>query len=253
MSLKHPPRAKPLLIAAAVALLAHLALASLWLSANRPVEVQAASSPGLQTEPAGQGDSENATRSTSPVAADVGDARPAEAVATPVPAPMEAPAGAMTTPAKPAPLAAGPSSRLWVPNRLPRLPRADARAAMPLRAAPLVRPGPALTKTAPAPARPVAAGSTSAADSPATLAAYAKAVRAHLARYIKELPADAKGEARVQFTVDPDGRVRDVQLVKASGHAGLDALTRALPEQAQPLPTPGGKAVRIEIPVQAAP
>lgn len=238
-----------MLIAATVALLVHLVLLGLWLPTNRPAVLLASSSSTESAELHAQRSSSVSAEPLVSEAADIGDARPAEAVAAPVPAPVEAPAGTMGTLAMPALASAAPPSRLWVPNRLPRLPRPGVRAATPLRAAPLLRPGPALAKSAPAVALRTAG---SAADSPAALAAYAKAVRAHLARYIKELPADAKGEARVQFTVGPDGRVRDVQLVKVSGHAGLDALTRALPEQAQPLPSPGSKAVRIEIPVQAA-
>jgi protein TonB len=82
-------------------------------------------------------------------------------------------------------------------------------------------------------------------------ATYAQRVRQHLAAYAGALPPGASGEARVQFVVQPDGRVSNVQLVKRSGHAALDAMALSLPQQAQPLPLPGPLPQRLEVPLQA--
>lgn len=83
-------------------------------------------------------------------------------------------------------------------------------------------------------------------------AGYANRVRQHLGRFAGALPPGAVGEARVQFVVQPDGRVTEVQLVKRSGSAGLDALALSLPVSAQPLPLPGAVPQRLEVPLQAA-
>ncbi|MES2682313.1 MAG: TonB family protein [Pseudomonadota bacterium] len=80
---------------------------------------------------------------------------------------------------------------------------------------------------------------------------YANRVRQHLARFAGSLPPGANGEARVQFVVQPDGQVTNVQLVKLSGHAGLDSVALNLPTLAQPLPLPGESPQRLEVPVQA--
>ncbi len=80
---------------------------------------------------------------------------------------------------------------------------------------------------------------------------YAQRVRRHLAGYAGALPPGASGEARVQFVVQPDGRVSNVQLVKRSGHAALDVMALSLPQQAQPLPLPGPQPQRLEVPLQA--
>lgn len=90
--------------------------------------------------------------------------------------------------------------------------------------------------------------------SPAALSVnreYASFVRQHLARFAGALPAGAAGEARVQFVVQLDGRVSEVFLVKRSGNAGLDAVALSLPVKAQPLPLPGARPQRLEVPVQA--
>ncbi|MES2885883.1 MAG: TonB family protein [Pseudomonadota bacterium] len=82
-------------------------------------------------------------------------------------------------------------------------------------------------------------------------ASYANRVRQHLARYAGALPPGASGEARVQFVVQPDGRVSNVLLVMRSGNAGLDSVALSLPTLAQPLPLPGPLPQRLEVPVQA--
>lgn len=82
-------------------------------------------------------------------------------------------------------------------------------------------------------------------------ASYANRVRQHLARYAGALPPGASGEARVQFVVQPDGRVSNVLLVMKSGNAGLDSVALSLPTLAQPLPLPGPLPQRLEVPVQA--
>jgi len=107
-----------------------------------------------------------------------------------------------------------------------------------------------------APSKPAApSGNGSAGGTPAAVTAdagYANRVRQHLGRFAGALPPGAVGEARVQFVVQPDGRVTEVQLVKRSGSAGLDALALSLPVTAQPLPLPGAVPQRLEVPLQAA-
>ena len=132
-------------------------------------------------------------------------------------------------------------------------------------------PEPARSKPKPAPSAPVsrparepaasertiflAPGNQSAGEAAVAPASnsYGRRVREHLARFAGNLPPGANGEARVQFVVQPDGRVSDVRLVKRSGHLGLDAVALRLPEIAQPLPSPGERAQRLEVPVQAVP
>lgn len=110
----------------------------------------------------------------------------------------------------------------------------------------------------PAPAKPAAVASARSAGGGSTVAAvmadagYANRVRQHLGRFAGALPPGAVGEARVQFVVQPDGRVTEVQLVKRSGSSALDALALSLPVQAQPLPLPGAVPQLLEVPLQAA-
>lgn len=148
-------------------------------------------------------------------------------VAKAVPAPRPAPPVAKPEP-KPAP---------------PAKPAAPVTAAKPA-------PKPAAAKPA-APAAARGAGGGTAATVTAD-AGYANRVRQHLGRYAGALPPGAVGEARVQFVVQPDGRVTEVQLVKRSGSAALDALALNLPVQAQPLPLPGAVPQRLEVPLQVA-
>ena len=109
-------------------------------------------------------------------------------------------------------------------------------------------PTPATPKAEPLPAAPPAAAPREVSRAGSD---YARQVRQHLARFAGGLPPGASGEARVQFVVAPDGRVSEVRLVKASGHLGLDAVALSLPDIAQPLPSPGETAQRLEVPVQA--
>lgn len=110
----------------------------------------------------------------------------------------------------------------------------------------------------PASAKPAAVASARSAGGGSTVAAvmadagYANRVRQHLGRFAGALPPGAVGEARVQFVVQPDGRVTEVQLVKRSGSSALDALALSLPVQAQPLPLPGAVPQLLEVPLQAA-
>lgn len=107
-----------------------------------------------------------------------------------------------------------------------------------------------------APSKPATAGGQGVAGGTVAAvtadAGYANRVRQHLGRFAGALPPGAVGEARVQFVVQPDGRVTEVQLVKRSGSAGLDALALSLPVTAQPLPLPGAVPQRLEVPLQAA-
>lgn len=125
--------------------------------------------------------------------------------------------------------------------------------------APIIAAAPAASGAEPGqPSPPVAAPlpvTGAHGDSTAVIAAdsdYANRVRQHLARFAGALPPGVRGEARVQFVVQRDGRVTDVQLVRRSGHEELDALALSLPRNAQPLPLPGAVPQRLEVPVQAA-
>ena len=99
--------------------------------------------------------------------------------------------------------------------------------------------------------KPIEADGGSTATVISADASYANRVRQHLARYAGALPPGASGEARVQFVVQPDGRVSNVLLVMKSGNAGLDSVALSLPTLAQPLPLPGPLPQRLEVPVQA--
>lgn len=99
--------------------------------------------------------------------------------------------------------------------------------------------------------KPIEADGGSTATVISADASYANRVRQHLARYAGALPPGASGEARVQFVVQPDGRVSNVLLVMKSGNAGLDSVAMSLPTLAQPLPLPGPLPQRLEVPVQA--
>ena len=160
------------------------------------------------------------------------------------------------------------------PVAKPAAPVAKAEAKPPPKPAPAAKPPVAIAAAKPAPKpevkpevkpaapKPAAAskpsspsGSGSAGGTVAAITAdagYANRVRQHLGRFAGALPPGAVGEARVQFVVQPDGRVTEVQLVKRSGSAGLDALALSLPVTAQPLPLPGAVPQRLEVPLQAA-
>ncbi len=83
---------------------------------------------------------------------------------------------------------------------------------------------------------------------------YRGLVAAHLARY-KQYPAEARsrgehGVATVFFTIDADGRVTSVKLVRASGVSSLDRETQAMVQRASPFPTPSsGRPMRFIVPV----
>ncbi|OYU47310.1 MAG: hypothetical protein CFE31_17470 [Rhizobiales bacterium PAR1] len=64
----------------------------------------------------------------------------------------------------------------------------------------------------------------------------------HIVRF-KHYPEQARakrlgGEALVSFTLDADGRVSDVQVVRSAGHALLDQAAVAVLQRANPLPKP---------------
>ena len=121
---------------------------------------------------------------------------------------------------------------------------------VPAKSEPEPRPAAKLPETKPQ-ARSVEAGRNDSAPIISADASYANRVRQHLARYAGALPPGASGEARVQFVVQPDGRVSNVLLVMRSGNAGLDSVALSLPTLAQPLPLPGPLPQRLEVPVQA--
>lgn len=175
-------------------------------------------------------------------------AEPTPAKPEPVAAPVIAVKPAPKPESKPAPkvepevAAKPPASEAKAVAKVEARPASANRPAVPAKPAastPDRRPAPASTGTG---TRPV---QTAGVD-------YGNRVRQHLARFAGALPAGAVGEAKVQFVVQPDGRVTDLKLVKASGHAGLDALAMSLPLNAQPLPLPGAVAQRLEVPIQAA-
>lgn len=81
---------------------------------------------------------------------------------------------------------------------------------------------------------------------------YGERVRRHLSRFAGDLPGAAGGEARVRFTVDAEGNVSAIELLRSSGDPQLDEAALALPGQAAPLPLPAVGSLRLEVPVRAA-
>jgi protein TonB len=81
------------------------------------------------------------------------------------------------------------------------------------------------------------------------------ALVAHIERF-KRYPAEARahevrGVARVAFTIDHDGWVRESRIVQSSGSPELDAETLAMLTRAQPMPRPPAKlsALSFVVPV----
>jgi protein TonB len=115
------------------------------------------------------------------------------------------------------------------------------------------RPRPTKTARAAKPAADPAAGEVGDGVEIAGPDNYAQRVRQHLASFVGPLSTGGGGEARVQFVVQPNGRVSQVELVRRSGNPALDMMALALPRKAQPLPIPEGGPQRLEVPVQALP
>jgi protein TonB len=70
------------------------------------------------------------------------------------------------------------------------------------------------------------------------------ALAAHIERF-KRYPPEARargqrGAARVSFTIERDGRLRESHIVKSSGWQELDRETLAMLTRAQPMPKPPG-------------
>jgi protein TonB len=70
-------------------------------------------------------------------------------------------------------------------------------------------------------------------------------------RKISRVPnraAGAKGKARVGISITPAGSIASVQIVKSSGHAGIDKLALSQVRRAGPFaPTPTGQAVHVVV------
>ena len=81
---------------------------------------------------------------------------------------------------------------------------------------------------------------------------YYQQVQRRLAAFATALPETAIGEARLRFTVESDGGIRDLQLARASGDAVLDRAALGLVRSAIPLPAPPqGLALTLEVPIWA--
>ncbi|MGQ0699826.1 MAG: TonB family protein [Panacagrimonas sp.] len=81
---------------------------------------------------------------------------------------------------------------------------------------------------------------------------YFARLRVHLAGYRRDVLAGSDRTARavVAFTVSPVGEIAGLELVQASGFPELDVEALELVARAVPLPPPpGGRAVRLSVPV----
>jgi protein TonB len=182
--------------------------------------------------------------------------------------------------AAPAPNAAPAEPRQPMPEQpdqpqAPAPPLAVPQARAPLPADPVTLPPPATVRAAPAPAPaqavPVAppaaiapagtgrgASPLPGADPRAKQAEvdYRAIVNAYLARR-KSYPAEAKkahqeGTVAIRFTVDRNGGVSDVRLIRGSGHDVLDAATLALLQRVAPLPRMPASVPRDSMPMAVA-
>lgn len=102
------------------------------------------------------------------------------------------------------------------------------------------------------------ADASSGGGTPGASADYMSYLLAWLQKH-KEYPTEARrrrqeGTALLYFEMDRDGRVRNFQLQRSSGHPVLDDEVLALIERAQPLPAPPpevkGETVKLIVPVQ---
>lgn len=96
-----------------------------------------------------------------------------------------------------------------------------------------------------APAQTAQAGGIGAGQS-AAQRNYFSQVASHLSRH-KRFPPEARdagqrGVATVSFTIDSDGRVGSVTLIRSSGIASLDAESQEMVRRASPFPTPPGSS-----------
>lgn len=231
------PRSLKMLLALAVALLLHAALLLHGVAPQVQGLVTSGSEDAVVTADglADPADDEAAETPQSDQPIEVGFQEPApEAIPEPAPE-QKAP--------EPSPPAAVPAEKVAKPVIPPPEP-ARPKPEPPPKAT--VKKEPANPKTTTPAAKPAGKAVVNAGSD------YANRVRQHLARFAAALPEGARGEARVQFVVQRDGRVSDIRLVKKSGHAGLDAVALSLPRNAQPLPLPGPVPQRLEVPVQAA-
>jgi protein TonB len=97
-----------------------------------------------------------------------------------------------------------------------------------------------------------------AASSQMATATYEQVLLAHLERR-KRYPRAARahrqqGVAHIRFSMDRQGRVLSVRLVRSAGHALLDREAEALPLRAQPLPPPpadiAGATIELSVPIE---
>jgi protein TonB len=180
--------------------------------------------------------------------------------------------------AAPAPNAAPAEPRQPAPEQpdqpqVPAPPLAVPQVRAPLPADPVTLPPPAPVPAAPAPAQAVPVAPPAAiapagtgrgasplpgADPRAKQAEvdYRAIVNAYLARR-KSYPAEAKkahqeGTVAIRFTVDRNGGVSDVRLIRGSGHDVLDAATLALLQRVAPLPRMPASVPRDSMPMAVA-
>jgi periplasmic protein TonB len=88
----------------------------------------------------------------------------------------------------------------------------------------------------------------------AVIRSWQSELRAHIERFKRYPPkAHARGDegvARVSFTIDRDGRVRESHIVQSSGFAELDQEALAMLLRAQPMPRPPVEDFPLVIPVR---
>lgn len=101
---------------------------------------------------------------------------------------------------------------------------------------------------------------TSGGGNPGARVDYLTRVRALLMRH-KEYPRRARrrrlsGVVEIAFTIQPDGRITNVDVRRSAGAEILDLAARAMLDRAGPLPPPpgelGGRAIEVTLPVRYA-
>jgi protein TonB len=117
----------------------------------------------------------------------------------------------------------------------------------PLQAAPVPTAPPSIAVPADAPAAPAVSPVVSPTSQ--VVASWQRRLAAHLERF-KRYPPRAHGEhgtASVAFTIDHEGRVSGLRIVKSSGSDILDSETLAMIRRAEPLPAPPGGIANQEL------
>lgn len=139
------------------------------------------------------------------------------------------------------------------PPRLIQIPSASSMAT-PQKAEPVDDPGPPVDQTTAPQSSPMPPGSKASDAKPTWEGQVLAALNA-----AKRYPLEAKrnrqqGMPWVRFTMDREGRVRSVRIVRSSGFDALDREAEALPMRASPLPKPPesvkGDRVELTVPIE---